>query len=71
MDLIVPQLRSAPPRPAYAITTIQLSAISAAGYPLYPELPPVDPNAIAAAIKADGGAATLPVAAPTTPAKKP
>jgi hypothetical protein len=32
-------LRQNPPHPAYAITTIQPSAISAAGSPLYPELP--------------------------------
>jgi hypothetical protein len=71
MDLIVPELRSAPPRPAYAITTIQPSAISAAGYPLYPELPPVDPNAVAAAVKADGGSTPAPVPATPTKAKKP
>jgi hypothetical protein len=71
MDLIVSQLRSTPPRPAYAITTIQPSAISAAGYPLYPELPPVDPNAVAAAVKADGGSAPAPVAVTPIQAKKP
>ena len=69
MDLVIPQLRTAQPRPAYPITTIQLSAITAAGAPLYPELPPVDPNAIAAAIQADGGATPAP--APLQPSKKP
>ena len=67
MDLVIPQLRTAQPRPAYPITTIQLSAITAAGAPLYPELPPVDPNAIAAAIQADGGAAPK---SPTPPTSK-
>ena len=45
------------------------NAITAAGAPLYPELPPVDPNAIAAAIQADGGATPAP--APLQPSKKP
>lgn len=39
MRLSVATLRRNPPHPAYAITTIQPSAISAAGAPLYPELP--------------------------------
>ena len=39
MQLSVATLRLNPPHPAYAITTIQPSAISAAGAPLYPELP--------------------------------
>ena len=65
MELIVPQLRSNPPHPAYPITTIQPSAISAAGSPLYPELPPVDPAVVSAALKADGGAASA-----TSPTKK-
>ena len=39
MQLTVATLRLDPPHPAYAITNIQLSAISAAGAPLYPELP--------------------------------
>ena len=69
MEIIIADLRTNKPHAAYPITTIQLSAITAAGAPLYPELPPVDPNAVATAIKADGGA---PATAPTTPpAKKP
>ena len=39
MQLTVATLRLDPPHPAYAITNIQPSAISAAGAPLYPELP--------------------------------
>lgn len=39
MQLSLATLRQIPPHPAYAITTIQPSAISAAGAPLYPELP--------------------------------
>ena len=39
MQLSLATLRQNPPHPAYAITTIQPSAISAAGAPLYPELP--------------------------------
>ena len=39
MQLTVATLRLDTPHPAYAITNIQLSAISAAGAPLYPELP--------------------------------
>lgn len=69
MEAIVAQLRTNPPHAAYPITTIQLSAITAAGAPLYPELPPIDPNAIAAAIQADGGAA--PASPVPAPAKKP
>ncbi len=68
MEIIVADLRTNQPHAAYPITTIQLSAITAAGAPLYPELPPIDPNAIAAAIQADGGATNAPVPAP---AKKP
>lgn len=39
MELIIPTLRANDPHPAYPITTIQPSAISAAGAPLYPEIP--------------------------------
>ncbi|NCZ52394.1 MAG: hypothetical protein EBY81_00590 [Verrucomicrobia bacterium] len=39
MQLTLGTLRQNPPHPAYAITNIQPSAISAAGAPLYPELP--------------------------------
>jgi len=48
MQLTVATLRLNPPHPAYAITTIQPSAISAAGAPLYPELPIAEvPNVVA------------------------
>ena len=48
MQLSVATLRRNPPHPAYAITTIQPSAISAAGAPLYPELPIAEvPNVVA------------------------
>jgi hypothetical protein len=48
MQLSVANLRMNPPHPAYAITTIQPSAISAAGAPLYPELPIAEvPNVVA------------------------
>jgi len=60
MELVVPQLRSNPPRPAYPITTIQPSAISAAGAPLYPNLPAAEPVAATPAAKADGGATPAP-----------
>ena len=68
MEIIIADLRTNKPHAAYPITTIQPSAITAAGAPLYPELPPIDPNTVAAAIKADGGAPTAPT---TLPAKKP
>ena len=60
MELVVPQLRSNPPRPAYPITTIQPSAISAAGAPLYPGVPTTDPAPVSPAAKADGGATPAP-----------
>jgi len=61
MELVVPQLRSNPPRPAYPITTIQPSAISAAGAPLYPGVPTTEPApAVSPAAKADGGATPTP-----------
>lgn len=48
MQLSLDTLRQIPPHPAYAITTIQPSAISAAGAPLYPELPIAEvPNVVA------------------------
>jgi hypothetical protein len=68
MEIIIADLRTNKPHAAYPITTIQPSAITAAGAPLYPELPPIDPNVVTAAIKADGGAPTMPT--PPT-AKKP
>jgi hypothetical protein len=39
MELALPKLRANNPHPAYAITTITPSAITAAGAPLYPEVP--------------------------------
>jgi len=62
MELVVPQLRSNPPRPAYPITTNQPSAISAAGAPLYPGVPTTEPAPVSPAANADGG---------TTPAPSP
>jgi len=48
MQLSVATLRLNPPHPAYAITNIQPSAISAAGAPLYPEVPIAEvPNVLA------------------------
>ena len=67
MELIVPQLRSNPPHPAYPITTIQPSAISAAGAPLYPEVPPVDTTPVPVAVKADRG--STPTTSPSAPKK--
>jgi len=60
MELVVPQLRSNPPRPAYPITTIQPSAITAAGAPLYPGLPATEPATATPAVKADGGVTPAP-----------
>ena len=57
MELTARKLRAEDPRPAYPITTIAPSAITAAGYPLYPEVP-VDTTAVAAAQTADGGTMT-------------
>jgi hypothetical protein len=73
MEITMTSLRTNPPHPAYPITTIQPSAISAAGAPLYPELPPVEPAKVAAAIAADGGSiSTNPALLKTNPpAKKP
>jgi hypothetical protein len=68
MEIIIADLRTNKPHAAYPITAIQPSAITAAGAPLYPELPPIDPNAVAIAIKADGGAPIVPT---IPPAKKP
>ena len=81
MQLSVPTLRLNPPHPAYAMTTIQPSAISAAGAPLYPELPIAEvPNAVAtsstnAKAKSPGAqlsSNSLPKASPTpTPSVSP
>jgi len=68
MEITITSLRSNPPHPAYPLTTIQPSAISAAGAPLYPELPPVEPAKVAAAVAADGGSASKsPVLTKTNP----
>ena len=64
MELIVPQLRSNLPHPAYPITTIQPSAISAAGAPLYPEAPPVDLTPTPVAAKVNGGTISNPSPSP-------
>lgn len=69
VEMIVPRLRAENPRPAYPITTIAPSAITAAGYPLYPEVP-ADPGSLATAQAADGGstiAATNKAAASAKP----
>ena len=58
MEIMTLKLRAEDPRPAYPITTIAPSAITAAGYPLYPEVP-IDTRAITAALAADGGAGTV------------
>jgi hypothetical protein len=56
MEIVTPRLRAQDPKPAYPITTIAPSAITAAAFPLYPEVP-VDSGAMAAAQAADGGPA--------------
>jgi hypothetical protein len=53
MELVLPKLRANDPHPAYAITTITPSAITAAGAPLYPEVP-VETNAIPTTSPTDG-----------------
>ena len=68
MELTARKLRAEDPRPAYPITTIAPSAITAAGYPLYPEVP-VDTAAVAAANAADGAAMAATNKAVTAPAK--
>jgi hypothetical protein len=68
MEMTITSLRTNAPHAAYPITTIQPSAISAAGAPLYPEVPPVEPAKVAAAIAADGGStAKTPASAKTNP----
>ena len=66
MELTVQKLRAEDPRPAYPITTIAPSAITAAGYPIYPEVP-VEAAAVTAALAADGGA--MPATNKAAPAK--
>ena len=67
MEIVTVKLRGENPRPAYPITTIAPSAITAAAYPLYPEVP-VDAGAMAAAQAADGGATNAPAPAKPAPA---
>ena len=57
MEIVTEKLRVENPRPAYPITMIAPSAITAAAYPLYPEVP-VDAGAMAAAQAADGASVT-------------
>lgn len=66
MELTISKLQAQDPKPAYPITTIAPSAITAAAYPLYPEVP-VDTGAMAAAMAADGGAPATNKPAATTP----
>jgi len=77
MELVLPKLRANDPHPAYPITAITPSAITAAGAPLYPEIP-VETNTISPASPADGSkmsnamATNVPAKTSTTPgAKKP
>lgn len=75
MEIVTEKLRVENPRPAYPITMIAPSAITAAAYPLYPEVP-VDAGTMAAAMAADGASATnapAPAAktAPTAPKTPP
>ena len=71
MELTIAKLQAQNPKPAYPITIIAGSAITAAAYPLYPEVP-VDAGAMAAALAADGAAAAkpAPAAKPASPEKK-
>lgn len=73
MEIVTPKLRAENPRPLYPITMIAPSAITAAAYPLYPEVP-VDAGAMAAAQAADGASVTnapAPVAKMAPAAPKP
>jgi len=67
MELVLPKLRANDPHPAYAITPITPSAITAAGAPLYPEVP-VETNAIPPATPSDGSKMSN-VTATNAPAK--
>jgi len=66
VEIIIPKLQAQDPKPAYAITMIAPSAITAAAYPLYPEVP-VDAGAMTAAMAADGAAAATNKPAPAAP----
>lgn len=76
MQMILPKLRANDPHPAYAITTIIPSSITAAGAPLYPEIPIVTnavaplavTNLLTATNPPAGNSAKAPAPAPT---KKP
>ena len=76
VQMILPKLRTNDPHAAYAITTIAPSAITAAGAPLYPEVP-AQADAIPLALAADGGKGTndanppAPKTSANSPAKKP
>ena len=71
IELIIPKLQAQDPKPAYPITMIAPSAITAAAYPLYPEVP-VDAGAMTAAMVADGASVATNKPAPpiTLPATK-
>jgi hypothetical protein len=69
VEVIIPKLQAQDPKPAYPITMIAPSAITAAAYPLYPEVP-VDAGVMAAAMAADGAATTTNKPAPPSPAAK-
>lgn len=64
MELVLPTLRANDPHPAYPITTIQPSAITAAGAPLYPEIP-------VEAASTNAPATSAPSAAPKAPSPSP
>lgn len=76
VQIILPKLRANDPHAAYAIALITPSAITAAGAPLYPEVP-MQADAIPLALAADGGKATNAVNSPApkistnSPVKKP
>jgi hypothetical protein len=77
MELLLPKLRANDPHPAYPITTITPSAITAAGAPLYPEVP-AETNAVPPASPANSSKMTNTISSnsPTntsapTAAKKP
>lgn len=76
MELVLPKLRTNDPHPAYPITSITPSAITAAGAPLYPEVP-LTTETMPQANPTNTTKMTAPVSTPTnktanpTAAKKP
>jgi len=75
MELVLPKLRANNPHPANVITTITPSAITAAGAPLYPEVPvetPVVPPVAAtnSSSMTNAGSTNATAKAPTTSAVK-